>query len=349
MKQNMHYKSIRKNGIESFLDRLLTDHTVVAPIRSGDMVTFAVINSGGEATLDYTNSKASPKGVVLPQLETLLSAATGAEGTDVTEHLGNRKPIVLFGLRPCDARGIGFLDRVFNSGKNRDVYYANRREALLTVSLGCSNPQETCFCSTTGGGPFSTEGSDVMLIECGDCYLVNAVTDRGENLVSSLELSDAPDTDVSETTDRCLGIRAAISPEIDLSSLADRLDRSFDESSWRTLTEKCISCGVCTYLCPTCHCFDIVDEETSGVRVRNRIWDSCQFPYFTMQASGFNPRPTFKERYRQRIMHKFSYCFDSYGMTGCVGCGRCVLECPVNLDIRQVVLSFFGAREGCDE
>jgi ferredoxin len=127
---------------------------------------------------------------------------------------------------------------------------------------------------------------------------------------------------------------------VDLAVLKEVLDRSFDDPRWRLLTEKCLGCGACSFLCRTCHCFDIVDEEDGGVRSRSRIWDSCQFPSFTSQASGFNPRPSGLERFRQRLMHKFSYCVENYGMPGCVGCGRCVSECPVNLDIRMLMAAF---------
>ena len=128
-------------------------------------------------------------------------------------------------------------------------------------------------------------------------------------------------------------------PGIEIDGLKEKLDRSFENPIWQELTEKCLGCGVCTYLCPTCHCFDIVDETHASTGQRMRTWDSCQFPQFTLQASGVNPRATVKERFRQRVMHKFSYMIESYEQIGCVGCGRCVTECPVNLDIRHVVNS----------
>jgi len=133
-----------------------------------------------------------------------------------------------------------------------------------------------------------------------------------------------------------------MTPRVDLAALKKSLDESFDDPRWQTLTAKCLGCGACSFICPSCHCFDIVDGEEDGVTVRSRIWDTCQFKAFTKQASGHDPRPTGADRFRHRMMHKFSYCIDSYGMPGCVGCGRCVEACPVNLDIRRLMEAFGG-------
>lgn len=340
-----------KNEVADFLDRLLADPscTVVAPSKNDGVVSFRAISSGAGAVLDYSNSVQSPKGVVLPQAETLLSCpCSSPEGEGVVEHTPEPGQVVLFGVRPCDARGIGFLDCVFGGEANRDTYYASRRESLLVVSLGCSHPLATCFCTTTGGGPFSTEGSDLFMAEHGDEYIVFAVTEKGARFLSGHGLSKAADSALKAVLDAAETSVAEMKPGVDLSVLKESLDASFDGEEWNALTEKCLGCGVCTYLCPTCYCFDIVDEVSGDVRVRNRIWDSCQFPCFTRQASGFNPRPTCRERYRQRFMHKFSFCADRYGRTGCVGCGRCVTECPVNLDIRSI-MTFFCEKPGEDQ
>jgi ferredoxin len=275
-------------------------------------------------------------------METLLTSCAGDRCA--SECTCSSRPIVLFGTRPCDARAFLLLDEVFCAGKTRDVYYGDRRDLLTIVSIGCTQPLETCFCVTTGGGPMSTEGSDILLEDCGDGYEVHAVTGRGKGFAAAHGLLDpSREGEWADVPDR--GPRPAIEPPVDLGALKIALDGSFEDPLWLALTEKCLGCGICSFLCPSCHCFDIVDEEAGGVCTRKRVWDSCQFSCFTEQASGFNPRPTGRERYRQRIMHKFSYCMENYGRPGCVGCGRCVSECPVNLDIRQV-LAAFGGRGG---
>lgn len=345
----MEMRSARlgKDELPGFLDGLLRSCTVVAPVRGDGMAGFRAIESGTEADLDYANSVLSPKGVVLPQVETLLSCpCSSPEGEGVVEHTPETGRVVLFGVRPCDATGIRFLDGVFGGEVNRDTYHAARRESLLVVSLGCSQPRETCFCTTMGGGPFSTDGSDLLMVGHGDDYILFAVTGKGEDFLSLHPLEPAGESAVREAIADAGRCAAEMQPPVDLAVLKEELDTRFDGDGWNLLTEKCIGCGICTYLCPTCHCFDLVDEVDGDCRVRNRIWDSCQFPCFTRQASGFNPRPTFRERYRQRFMHKFSFCADRYGTPGCVGCGRCVTECPVNLDIRMIMAFFNRVKEG---
>ena len=338
----MKYNTVNKSDITEFLDNLIKEYAIFAPIEKDDIVLYGRIESGNEVILDYSNSVNSLKETVIPQLETLISCKTDKDITCVKEHLDEQEQILLFGARPCDARSLLFLDKVFSDEKCRDIYYANRRNAVTIISFGCTLPQETCFCTTTGGGPFSTDGSDLLFIDTGDNYIVQIITEKGAELVEKLALRKTPDDELTGMDMLITQSRVSTEPEIELDKLKDKLDRSFEESAWEILAEKCLNCGICTYLCPACHCFDIVDEEKKCEVARIRLWDSCQFPHFTMQTSGFNPRPTYKERYRQRIMHKFSYCIDNYDMVGCVGCGRCVEQCPVNLDIRQVLTSFSG-------
>lgn len=325
--------------VPRLLDALLGGHVVFAPVRHGRIVAFEPIASGSDAVLGCSNSTVSPRHVLLPRMETLLTSCSG--DAYARECTCPDSPVVLFGSRPCDARALTLLDRILSGGANRDVYYQRRRDLLTIVSIGCARPLETCFCTAMGGGPFSTDGSDILLEECEGSFLVHVVTERGRALASKLGVCDAGRRPGGATAaaEEETGHPAAPTG-IDPGMLKGSLDASFDDPVWRAISERCIGCGICSYVCPSCHCFDIVDEEAGGSACRKRVWDSCQFASFTEQASGFNPRPTGASRYRQRIMHKFSYCIDDYGMAGCVGCGRCVTECPVNLDIREVLKAF---------
>lgn len=327
-------RTVDAAAMTRFLDGLLEGHAVYAPVLRGGSVVFGRIASGSETLLDFTNSKVPPKHVVMPQQQILLSSA--GDGGEMVEHVASPGPSVLFGVRPCDARALALLDRIFCGGRDRDTYYQARRQDLTVVALGCGDPRETCFCGTTGGGPLSYEGADILLEPCGEGWRVHVVSERGGALASAHGLP-AESGGLDARPD---ALSPAIEPEIDLSVLKETLDRSFDDPRWRTLAETCLGCGVCSFLCPTCHCFDIVDGYEGGIRSRSRVWDSCQFPSFTAQASGFNPRPSGVERLRQRLMHKFSYCIENYGSPGCVGCGRCITECPVSLDIRRLLAAF---------
>jgi len=333
----MKAKTIRKEDIADFLDNLLKEYEVFAPVKRDDLVVFDRIHSGSEAFLNYTNSIRPPKEILYPQSETLFTYSSTDNAASVEVPPGEERPRLVFGIRPCDARSFLFLDRIFNEEEYKDVYYLDRRDAMVVVGLACIKPRATCFCTSVGGGPFSIEGSDLLLIDIGDDYVIQIVSDKGERLLENRQLEDAGEDKLSLMKKVMEDAEASMAPKLKIDALKEKLDRMFDDPIWDLLTEKCLSCGVCTYLCPTCYCFDIVDETVDSGGKRLRIWDSCQFPLFTLQASGENPRATNKERYRQRIMHKFSYLIDNNGQIGCVGCGRCVTECPVNLDIRQVL------------
>ena len=328
---------IKKKDITGFLETLLQEYELFAPVKRKGIIGFEAVDSADKVILDYANTVNSAKEAILPQAEVLLSYTSNGDSGGVSVPLDKAKTRVIFGIRPCDARSVVFLDKVFTNGNSQDPYYQSRRKDMVLVSIGCSKPRMTCFCTSVGGSPMSTEGSDLMLVDIGDEYAVQVITEKGEKLLAKGNFSDADEEQLSRMRKTIADAEKTIEPEISVEGLKDKLDALFNDPIWDSLTEKCLSCGVCTFLCPTCYCFDIVDETNKEKGKRIRIWDSCQFPLFTLQASGVNPRPTSKERYRQRIMHKFSYCLDNYGELGCVGCGRCVSQCPVNLDIRTVL------------
>ena len=201
------------------------------------------------------------------------------------------------------------------------------------VALGCAKPGATCFCTTVGSGPFDARGVDVMLTDTGDAYVADIRTDRGEALFESVPAASEAQVEAASM------VQAAASAQMPLAfeteGIRDVLYDLFESGFWAEIQQSCLGCGVCTLLCPTCHCFDIVDEVQRGERVRN--WDSCMFRIYSQEASGHNPRPTNVERTRQRIMHKYAYFIEGYGEIGCTGCGRCVRHCPVGLDIRQII------------
>lgn len=328
---------IGKKDVAGLVERLSREYQVFAPVRKDGLVQFEQVNSGSQVTLEYRNSSLSPKGVCFPQSERLFVYSMAKSGIKFETHAHETKRLVL-GVRPCDAKALALMDRVFNADKHKDFYYLNRRASAIVVGLGCNKPRPTCFCSSLKGGPFSTDGLDLLLIDIGETYVVRVASDRGEKLLSSHEgFKEATEEDLRLMEHVVRSAESPMKPPVDIAGLGNRLQGMFNHGAWEQLHEKCLGCGVCTYLCPTCHCFDIVDEAVDSAGERVRIWDSCQFRLFTQETSGANPRPTGKERLRQRIMHKFSYFVESYGEAACVGCGRCIVNCPVNLDVRQVL------------
>jgi ferredoxin len=330
------FKVLKKDRLPGFLERLVAERQVFAPVKKGEDILIQEIDSPAQVILVYRNAKESPKSVLFPQRESLFRYRAERGKAEVNVPPAAAKGRVVFGIRPCDARGLLLLDKVFAGGCS-DPYYMGKRKGTIVVSLGCVEPSPTCFCVSMGGGPCSSDGSDVLLLDLGDRYVAEAVSGKGEALLNdeAFEESDEKSLSLAEKTKKQSD--ASMKPLAKKENLEQELETLFNDPVWKDLAESCLSCGICTYLCPTCHCFDLCDESSGESGERIRIWDSCQFPLFTQQASGFNPRPTVKERFRQRIMHKLSYLPKSQSMTGCVGCGRCVTECPVNLDIREVM------------
>jgi sulfhydrogenase subunit beta (sulfur reductase) len=332
---------IAKTGVVGLLNTLIKEYKVFAPVEQNGFITFQEIHSGSEAFLDYINSKKPPKEIFFPQSERLFSYdLSKKEGWGVEEPASEEKQRIIFGIRPCDARSLVILDNVFVGQIYKDPYYTDKRKNTTIIAVGCNQPGSTCFCTSLGGGPFSQDGSDLILIDIGQKYIIKVVTEKGEKLAKKHnEFKEADDHSLSLMRDTIETAEALIKPKIEVQKVTKKLDSMFDDPFWDLVSEKCLGCAVCTYLCPTCHCFDITDEVISQTGERVRTWDSCAFPSFTLEASGVNPRPSNKERYRQRIMHKFDYFVANHGMAACVGCGRCIKECPVNLDIRVVLNS----------
>ena len=339
----MKEMKIAKNELVSFLDTLISEYKVFAPVKRDGFVVFQEIDSGSEALLDYDNSKKPPKEIFFPQSEVLFTYRLGREGLGIEEPSLEDKQMVIFGIRPCDAKSLVILDDIFNSQVYKDVYYIAKREKTLVIAIGCNRPSSTCFCTSLGGGPFSRDGSDLLLVDIEQEYVVQAVTEKGEQFLKKhSEFKEVEEHSLSLMRNVIETAGDLIRSKVETGEIKKKLDVMFDDPFWDWLHEKCLDCAVCTYLCPTCHCFDITDETLDQRGQRVRIWDSCAFPTFTLEASGVNPRPTTKERTRQRVMHKFKYFVDNHGMAACVGCGRCIKECPVNLDIRAVLNSILN-------
>jgi ferredoxin len=253
-------------------------------------------------------------------------------------------PAVIFACRPCDARGIAVLDRPYLNGPYRDPYYAARRNALLIISLTCDAPCATCFCGWTGKGPADSAGSDVLMTRVEDGFALEAVSPGGEALLCDGSLADL----LTEGAARLEAVQAArkagaamLPPAPDLGRAAAALGKRFaDVGFWQDMTAHCLSCGACTYMCPACYCFNISDEGDGMEGRRVRSWDTCMSPLFTREASGHNPRTAKALRMRNRVLHKFSYYPTVWnGAFSCSGCGRCIVNCPVHLDIRRIVLA----------
>jgi sulfhydrogenase subunit beta (sulfur reductase) len=326
---------LAKTDVKKFIEFLIKDHRkVFAPVSGKGGVLFTEVSSADEIKLDYRNTDLSPKGLFLPQCEVICTFT----GDTFQEAPPTKDKRVVLGMRPCDAAALAHLDRVFAQGDKKDPYWLARRDTTVIISLACSDPLDSCFCTSVGSGPVEKIGSDIIACALDEVLFFEAVTEKGKALmdtVSSLfRKPKKSELEAKQNSEAAVKQKLAA---LNLTGLAEKLRMDFNSPFWNSIAERCLGCGVCTYLCPTCHCFDITDQ-TDGERGRRiRSWDSCQYPLFTLHASGHNPRPSKKERMRQRILHKFLYAQDNYKETFCVGCGRCIRSCPVNLDIKETI------------
>ena len=302
-------------------------------IRDEDACRFGPVERADEVCLDCPNPKLPVKELFFPQREVLFRFKAGDRAR--AEPPAEVPARVVFGVRPCDAAALELFDRVFLDPKYDDPYYRRRRERTVLVGLACDEPGETCFCTAVAGDPHGTRALDLLLEDLGDRWLCRPVTDKGERLVAGLK--EAGEADVAEAGKRAAAARAKLPFAIDLAALKAKLEGAFEAGIWDELARPCVNCGVCTFVCPTCHCFDVTDEEYRGAGARIRTWDSCQFALFTRHASGHNPRPTGRDRFRNRALHKFRYFPATHGAVLCVGCGRCIGECPAGIDLRETL------------
>ena len=312
--------------IHKFIETLKSEHIVYAPVNG----KFQRVTDTKEINLNGKNTQRSPKELFFPQTEVMFTYQKGNKGEAEKPVLTEKR--IILGIKPCDVKGMLLLDKLFDNEDYRDPYYIEKREATTIVGMSCKNPQETCFCTSLDIQPDSKEGMDVLLREVKDGYLGTGISKKGEKLISTLP--DAGDKKAEK-------IKMPTS-SLSIDGLSDKLQERFDDEVWAKISEKCLGCATCTYLCPTCHCFDVQDEVVGEEGRRIRLWDSCQFPLFTLHTSGHNPREKNMERMRNRIMHKFSYFVNIFGETACVGCGRCIANCPVNFDVREVIEELNG-------
>lgn len=291
----------------------------------------------GIALTSKLNTVRSAKDLFFPQVENLVKFKVSGKKMEIMDCCDSVGQFVIFGVRACDCKSFDILDSVFLSDPV-DTYYQSRRDNGLIITLGCNNPAETCFCGTFGIDASNPAGDISCWMD--DNYLFwRSNTEKGAALTA--EISFLQECEEAEI----LPIQKKIQDRMNMMPLHD-LDFSgfdgekmlsfFHSDVWSELSESCLGCGTCTFVCPTCQCYDVQDFDNGREISRFRCWDSCMYSDFTMMAHGTN-RPTQKERFRQRFMHKLIYYpNNNNGVFGCVGCGRCLQKCPIHMNIVKV-------------
>lgn len=333
-------KKARKKDVAQLLKKWSQQFTVLAPSRASGVAAMAEWDGKDTSFLEwYRNTVVPPKASFLPPMEEMFRFHKDEEGYQIEPPSKNGQKQLVFGIRPCDARAMAILDMTFKDAY-QDPYYLEKRKNALLVGLGCTNPCQSCFCTSMGTSPTDPTDVDIMLIDIGDHFLIEEVTDKGKELIAKTGgLKEATKNDEAEAEKSRETVYNKVSRKLDTEGIKDKLLDSFDdEEFWSQTAAKCISCGICTLLCPTCYCFDINDEVVKGEGTRFRSWDSCGFPLYTKMPME-NPRSEKWRRVRQKVCHKYEFYPMAFDVIACTGCGRCIRLCPVNWDITQVIES----------
>ena len=320
---------LKKENVQNLLDELSKSALVFVPKEVDGVLKFAPFKSADEMKLDIINTTLPPKDLLFPQTQKMYHYGIDAEGKMYVDPTDDSADQVVFGIRSCDMGSIVCMDDVFLTKGFVDEFYQAKRDKLLTVAIGCNKVAETCFCDSMGLDPQKAPNADIQLLEGTDAYSVVVQTEKGEKALEAWKPF------LSEGSVEVPKVECAL--KVDMTGVKEKLDKMFDHPIWDEISAKCLTCGTCTYVCPTCHCFDISQENKMKDGVRFRCWDSCMFSEYTQMAGDHNPRPSKRERVRNRFMHKLCFFEDRYGKTLCIGCGRCVEKCPVSVDITCLI------------
>ena len=323
---------LSQEEIASWLNDLAQTHKLIAPTEMADILYYRQIQSSSDIVWEYVRPEMSIKDAFFPPTDRLLSIEKYGQQIKLRETV----PVcnqILFGVRSCDARGMLALDAMFIDTEPVDKYYASRRANSTIIGLACAEMADTCFCSSTGGAPDDPTGMDVMIYPVDNGYQVRVFTGKGENITKGMLINDYDD----ELSDLYL----SASPIYQIPEKGS-LPAYFNDIFWDEISERCLSCRICAYVCPTCRCFDVRDEPIHSINgsdqfERIRCWDSCAGTVYRRIAGGHNPREAKGERLRNRFFCKFYYYPEQYGPMACSGCGRCIDSCPVNIDITEVI------------
>lgn len=329
-------KLIKKASLEKLYEKLQAKgNKIYAPVSKDGKTEFHYNPSYTEVTYDHIQTTQSLKNTVFPKIENLISFKTDKLGTEVTEaDLSKIPSLVLWGVHPCDAAGFDAIKSIF-MWDYKDEYFNSRLQKIAVIGLSCSKCDDNCFCTSVGLNPGGTKGSDILLtkLSSGD-YLAEVVTEKGKEIVNAA--SDLFETAPSEAKE---GNLAQVKQHFSHEKVTKNLAGAFNNPFWVENSLRCIGCGACAFVCPVCACFDIQDETKGKNGKRLRCWDSCGFKLFTIHTSGHNPREVQSQRWRQRIMHKFSYMPERNESLGCIGCGRCSRACPADMNILEQLIA----------
>ncbi|MBQ8686928.1 MAG: 4Fe-4S dicluster domain-containing protein [Ruminococcus sp.] len=336
-------KKISLDKMNELFAAIAASQTLYLPVDDGKKGAKFDAWKEGAVYSTAANTSRSAKDFFFPQVEDMASFKVEGKEIEVIDTREETEDFVVFGVRACDAKSFEILDSVYLADPV-DSYYENRRQHGLIMTMACNKPTDTCFCSAFGIDAANPAG-DISCWMTDSELLLEACTEKGEALLNALSMLE--DADASAADDTKAAIKSILG-KLPLANLSPdgmkqkSLMEFFGSDKWAELSESCLGCGTCTFVCPTCQCYDIRDYDTGHGVMRYRCWDSCMYSDFTLCAHG-NTRTTQLQRFRQRFMHKLVYYPDNNnGVFGCVGCGRCMRSCPISMNIVKVMKALEG-------
>ena len=338
---------IERKNLPAFFKAVADKMPLYLPIKTAGEVNFGYYTDGAEVDIDTLKTVKSPKGAFFPQSEDMMRFRIDGKNLTIEDIRSEKPDFVIFGVRACDYKAFSVLDNVF-LGQPVDTYYKERRDAAIIFTLACGKPQESCFCPVFGIEATQPEGDVTCWLDENALYM-QPNTEKGDKVLAVTRdlQQDGGDEQVEKIKADAKKVLEKLSyAKLDMSRFKpENLNELFASPLWQPMSEACLGCGACTFVCPTCQCFDIRDFKTDKGVLRFRCWDSCMYSDFTQMAAA-NPRTTQMQRFRQRFMHKLVYYPAQYGGTySCVGCGRCVNKCPQHLNIVKVIKQLGASKQ----
>ena len=345
----MEWQRFNKPGLPALLAALQEEWDVFVPVKRGAELRIRQLPFAGEIFLGPHKPLVPLKMLFLPEVEDLFSLDIDQAGPHITPGEPLSRGRVVWGVLGCDLAALELLDRVFLK-RPVDEAYRRRREQTVLIAVVCTGEGSECFCTSLGIDPLRPAGADVLLAEVGDAYFLSSLTEKGKRLTGAMqpflqESTEAADLHKIEEIFELEKLEY-VRGDVPVDRVSKEAKELWNLPLWDELASRCLGCGICTVLCPTCYCFDVEDEQHGSTGKRFRAWDSCMNPSFTRMASGENPRPSKRERIRQRFLHKLTYFPAQEGVAACVGCGRCIVNCPVGIKIDRVIIDLVRRLSG---
>jgi len=327
-------KVLSKAKLPAALSKLSVQSEVFVPLQRGSQSGYftwsSFDDSRDQLMLEALNVYQSPKNVVLPQTEKMYGIKSQGVEVNIDKTFEDAHPTIIFGARGCDVKGIMAMDEVFLTRGYEDSFYKARRSANTIIANACYTPGANCFCNAMEVDPLDPAGADVIIRDGGTDFIWEAKTAQGEAVTAVI-------ADLLEEKEMKQPEAKPFTQQVDYSGVAEKLKDMFAHPLWDQMAQPCINCGMCTYVCPSCYCFDIQVKMWGEKGYRFRAWDSCMFEEYSREAGGGNPRGAAKERFRQRFLHKLEFFKERYGTPLCTGCGRCIIVCPTDVNIVRII------------